>query len=266
MSGAILHWDFENAPVPRGGCVSSVLGEMRRLIHDKYGALLSGYVYVDPQSLSALRRQEIAANGLDIIDCPHAAAKINTVDFRIVTRALAEPARPTPSRPAAVIVTGDGDFCYTISTLRNVGVKTQLIFDSDRRSVVNSTLLQVAECVHGISFQGNEPDPDGVLVAAVATAGAPAVATAVAPLDLALDDMQTALMLAIERAPQADDDGFRTVPAVCELFQRLRNAREETKALRKAAFRRARSALVDSGLVEARIGDDNTSLLRLCKR
>jgi hypothetical protein len=237
---------------------------MRSLVHAQYGALLSAYVYADPQSLSAMRRQELSASGLDIIDCSRSSGKLNTVDFRIVTRALAELARPNAARPAVVLVTGDGDFCYTISTLRNVGVKTLLIFDSDRRGVVNSGMLQAAESVHGISFGGHDTETS----LGVSEEHTPSSAAAVACTpdnenvelnDCAVESEEAILLNAIERSPPADDDGFRSSTSVGELFHRLRSTHEPNRSLRKAAFRAARSRLVDLGRVEMRNG---TMLLR----
>lgn len=45
MAGAVLHWDFENAPVPRGVSVGRVVGEMRTLIHTRFGPLLAASAY-----------------------------------------------------------------------------------------------------------------------------------------------------------------------------------------------------------------------------
>ena len=94
--------------------------------------------------------RRVDASGLDLIDCSRAAGKTNTVDFRIISRALqdlARPLAPGTTRTAVVVVTGDGDFAYTISALRNVCVPTMLIFDHDRQSTVNSLMLEVADFV-----------------------------------------------------------------------------------------------------------------------
>lgn len=266
MNGCVVHWDYENCPVPRGVTVSFVLNDMRRFLHEAYGVILSAYVYADSQKLSSPRRQEMAACGLDVIDCSRESGKMNTVDFRIVTRALAELARPTGNRPAVVIVTGDGDFCYTMSTLRNVGVRTQLIFDSDRRGVVNSVMLQTVESAHGISFGGHDPDAPHADAFSVEENGAGSDVHV-----LALDDTEgmtnpsheDILLLAIERAPQADNDGFKSATSVGELFHRLRNADEPTKALRQSAFRAAKGNLMARGKVEVRTGEHHLPLLRI---
>lgn len=269
MNGSILHWDYENSPVPRGVTVSSVLNEMRSMLHTQYGAILAAYVYADPHSLTSTRRQELSANGLDIIDCSRASGKMNAVDFRIVTRALADLARTEAHRPAVVLVTGDGDFCYTLSTLRNVGVKTHLIFDSDRRSVVNSSMLQAAEFVHGMSFGGHDSEP--LLDSSVTeTAASTDFINAALPNDGESEyheerNEEDILLSAIERAPQADDDGFRFSTSVGELFHRLSSARTPEKESRKAAFRRAKSALVKRNLIEVRNDERNTPLMRVRK-
>ena len=170
MAGAVLHWDYENAPVPRGASVLYVLGEMRKAIHDRFGVLLDAYVYADTQKVTPSRRQELAMCGLDIIDCSREAGKANTVDFRIIARSMAELARPIPAgakRSAVVVVTGDGDYAYTLSKLGNLEVDTMLVFDDDRPEIVHVNMLQVAKYTVAISFGGREhsDDNDGVSIA-----------------------------------------------------------------------------------------------------
>lgn len=251
MAGAVLHWDFENAPVPRGVSVSFVLGAMREVIHTRFGALLSCYVYADTASLASQRRHELAAYGLDLVDCSREAGKANTVDFRIISRALAELARPATAqtRSAVVVVTGDGDFSYSIATLRNLAVPTMLIFDADRRSTVNETMLQVAEHTVPISFRGQDYD-DAI-----------SVATTVQD-DASVCDNERAFLQALDGSPMADDDGFRAGTFVGDLFHRLRGAPEKQKSQRKAVYRSVVARLVQNGTITKRVSPNGGVYLR----
>ena len=277
MAGAVLHWDLENAPVPRGVSVSYVLGEMRNAIHARFGVLLSAYAYADPAALSAKRRCELAASGLDIIDCGREAGKLNTVDFRIISRALAELARPvaTSTRSAVVVVSGDGDYSYCLSTLRNLAVPTMLIFDSDRRSIVNSTMLQVVEHTVPLSFRGVEEDDndDGTISAASGACGSTALvpvadtyATSPAMSMATTVEVERIFLQALQLAPAADDDGFRTGTSTGDAFHKLcpspMDISKAGRVERKKLYQRIKKSLIESGLVETRSDANGDTLMR----
>ena len=258
MAGAVLHWDFENAPVPRGVSVGRVFGEMRTLIHKRFGPLFYAWAYADPGQLTQPRKDELDAAGLDLINCSRAAGKTNTVDFRIVSRALqdlARPLAPGTTRTAVVVVTGDGDFAYTISALRNVCVPTMLIFDHDRQNTVNARMLEVADFVEPLSFGGAEEEDD-VADETIETGSAGGAASA-GPLlhdsgawqaagagnpNVQARDEQ-AFLQAMQLAPPADDEGYRAGTAVGNYFHRLRKSPEPTKQGRQNTFRKVRDAL-----------------------
>ena len=264
MAGAVLHWDLENAPVPRGVSVSHVFGEMRNAIHARFGVLLSAYAYADPAALSAKRRCELAASGLDIIDCGRETGKLNTVDFRIISRALAELARPatTATRSAVVVVSGDGDYSYCLSTLRNLAVPTMLIFDSDRRSTVNSTMLQVVEHTVPLSFSGVEEDDDADSVAS--GAGGPTAPVPVADTDAPpLSEVERIFLQALKLGPAADDDGYRTGTSTGDAFHKLCPSHMgAASAERKKLYQRVKKGLIENGLVETRAGNNGDILMR----
>lgn len=282
MAGAVLHWDYENAPVPRGASVLYVLGEMRKAIHDRFGVLLDAYVYADTQKVTPSRRQELAMCGLDIIDCSRDAGKANTVDFRIIARSLAELARPLPvgaKRSAVVVVTGDGDYAYTLSKLGNLEVDTMLVFDDDRPEIVHVNMLQVAKYTVAISFGGREHSDDSDVVSSEmgeAEEGVPlqvptgpsggggggggaGAGTGPPPH---LTHMQQVFLLAISRAPQADDEGFRSGTEVGGLFHKLRTATEPTKSQRNAVYRSTCTQLTALGHVECKPEPFGSNLLR----
>ena len=243
---AIVHWDLENLPVKRGVTISSVWLRIREHVQAQFGAILGAYAYADPQTLSLERRTELANSGLDLIDCK--SSKPNAVDFRIITRSFAAVVAGG-SGVATVAISGDGDFAYSLSTLRNLGLSTMLVFDMDRREVVNNALLQCAEHVWGLSFGGRADEPDEPLVPempSVADAAPPAPETAAAG-----DDDQCFLQ-AVERAPVADDGNWRNGTSVGELFHRLRGSSEGTKNARQARFRAARERMLAAGRVETR--------------
>ena len=280
MAGAVLHWDFENAPIPRGVSVGRVFGEMRTLIHKRFGPLLGAFAYADTGALPQARKIELQAAGLDLIDCSRAAGKTNTVDFRIVSRALQDLARPMGTdgtRTAAVVVTGDGDFAYTISVLRNVCVPTMLIFDHDRQSTVNSLMLEIADFVEPISFGGDEEeggaDDEAMETGSGGGGGVPGAPThdgggawqVAGPSHNpnAQARAERAFLHALRAAPAADDEGYRAATSVGELFHRLRRSPEPTKALRKDAFRKVRDAFLERNLITVKNGQHNLPFLKL---
>ena len=271
MAGAVLHWDFENAPIPRGVSVGRVFGEMRTLIHKRFGPLLGAFAYADPAALPQARKIEIQAAGLDLIDCSRAAGKTNSVDFRIVSRALQDLARPMSSngaRTAAVVVTGDGDFAYTISVLRNVCVPTMLIFDHDRQSTVNSLMLEIADFVEPISFGGDEEEEtdDDVETSSGGAAPGTPIHDFGGEWQLAganKNNAERAFLHALQAAPAADDDGYRAATSVGELFHRLRRSPEPTKALRQGVFRKVRDSFVARNIITVKRGQHNLPYLKL---
>jgi len=281
MAGAVLHWDFENAPIPRGVSVGRTFGEMRTLIHKRFGPLFGAFAYADPGALPQARKIELQAAGLDLIDCSRAAGKTNTVDFRIVCRALQDLARPMGTdgtRTAAVVVTGDGDFAYTISVLRNVCVPTMLIFDHDRQSTVNSLMLEIADFVEPLSFGGEDEEEEEAAEEAMETGsggggGAPGPSThdgggawqTVGPSHNpnAQARAERAFLHALRAAPAADDEGYRAATSVGELFHRLRRSPEPTKALRQGAYRRVRDAFLARNVITMKNGPHNLPFLKL---
>ena len=260
MAGAVLHWDLENAPVPRGVSVSLVLGAMRAAIHERFGPMYAGYAYADPSALTTARKTELVASGLDLIDCSRQAGKHNCVDFRIISRSLAELSRPSgPSgrSTAVVVVTGDGDYAYSLGRLRNLGVDTMLIFDSDRREAVNPLMLQVAGYTVAISFTGDgegavdATDEASVAGLSGAVAGESSGASAsVEPAPAPLDQNQRMFMQALRCAEEAREGGVKLGTQVGCLFHRLRNVPHETPNERRAMFRATRRQLIEKGLLD----------------
>lgn len=280
MAGAVLHWDFENAPIPRGVSVGRVFGEMRTLIHKRFGPLLGAFAYADPGALPQARKIELQAAGLDLIDCSRAAGKSNIVDFRIVSRALQDLARPMGTdgtRTAAVVVTGDGDFASCISVLRNVCVPTMLIFDHDRQSTVNSLMLEIADFVEPLSFGGDEEEEDAAdeaMETGSGGGGAPGQSThdgggawqVAGPShnSNAQARAERAFLHALQAAPAADDEGYRAATSVGELFHRLRRSPEPTKALRQGAYRKVRDAFLARNVIAVKNnGQHNLPYLKL---
>jgi hypothetical protein len=270
MTGAVLHWDYENAPVPRGASVLTVLGEILRVVQEQFGPVYNAYVYADPDQLTHDRRQDFVASGLDPIDCKH-TGKANTVDLRIVMRASSEVARPVPpgsKHSAAVVVTGDGDYAYTLSKLGMLGVDTMLVYDSDRMESVNTRVLLVATHTVGISFGGreqSEPDDAASVTTEIGEDGAPvhaAAATQSHATLATLSPLQTSFLLAIFSAPPADDEGFRTGPAVGALFHKMRNAREPTPKLRSQVYRTTCAQLLDLRRITTKPGPSGNIMVK----
>ena len=146
-----------------------------------------------------------------------------------------------------------------------------LVFDDDRPEIVHANMLQVAKYTVAISFGGREQvdldDGASSKLAESEEASPPQLPTAADPSSGAgppapLTHVQQTFLLAISRAPQADDDGFRSGPEVGVLFHKLRTATEPTKKERQHVYRGTCAQLISIGRVERKPGPGGENFLR----
>ncbi len=177
----VVHWDVENQKVPAGSSVASVCNRIRAALLERFDYISGLYAYMDVTREKDKIRTQLAMMGYDIIDCSSAKGKTGQVDMRIVVRALSQ------AVPIVCLISGDGDFACMMSTLRNMRTQTVLIYNSDTRSTVNTTLIEATDVPIGLQFSGDSSetsDANGKATADAAsqTDEAPSAAPTAAPI------------------------------------------------------------------------------------
>ena len=153
MSACVVHWDLENQQIPSGSTVTAVANRIRDAVQQHHSVISDSFVYCNTAKLGPTVRSELAMVGYDVLDCSSSSGKPGQVDLRIIARALKPRCSGTPQL-AVCIVSGDGDFAYCVSCLRNAGVPTMILYNSDRRSIVHTTLIEASLLAVGVSFSG----------------------------------------------------------------------------------------------------------------
>ncbi|KAI0340642.1 hypothetical protein BDW22DRAFT_1334069, partial [Trametopsis cervina] len=114
-----IFWDYENCEVPNNVDGFSITSGIQRIAH-QYGSVKVFKAYwASPEIMTpkpAAVRWELQACGVSVIDCQHNGRK-DTADKMMMVDMLAF-AGDTPTPATVVLITGDGDFLYAISTLR----------------------------------------------------------------------------------------------------------------------------------------------------
>ncbi|KAJ3991778.1 limkain-b1-type NYN domain-containing protein, partial [Lentinula boryana] len=119
-----IFWDYENCSVPSDLSGYDIVKQIRSLAHE-FGSikLLKAYTELSEQAIQSSRflilRSELQSSGVSITDCPHDNYK-NVADQMIIVDMLAF-AMDNLSSPASttiMLISGDRDFAYALSTLR----------------------------------------------------------------------------------------------------------------------------------------------------
>jgi hypothetical protein len=139
-------------------------------------------------------------------------------------------------RPAVAICSGDGDFAYCISSLRNATVPTMVLYDSDRMSAVHTLLIEAADDAVGVSFSGRRD----ALVVVEGEGDVHEKGECVVPEEA---DYNNVFMQAIERSAETSE-GWRLSSEAGSLFRKL------SPGSAKAAFKNAKQSLVALGTIE----------------
>ncbi|KAG2020706.1 hypothetical protein CC2G_006015 [Coprinopsis cinerea AmutBmut pab1-1] len=124
-----IFWDYENCPAPANYTGYDLVDAIRRMAQ-QFGSvkLFKAYLEVSEQVLNARSltlRSELQVSGVSLTDCPHngrkdAADKMMLVDM--LAHAIDHPAPRT-----FILISGDRDFAYALSTLRLRRYKVVLV-------------------------------------------------------------------------------------------------------------------------------------------
>lgn len=228
----VVHWDIENQDIPSGCTAASVANRILTAVRQRYSVIVDSFVYCDASKKLGRHRTDLTALGFDVIDCSHSVGKPGQVDLRIIARAL-KPSTLGGDRPTVIIISGDGDFAYCVSTLRNAGVNTEVLYNCDRTDTVNTLLIQAASHANGVSFSGCAADVDMAKVNSEPYYD-----------DNALDATKAAFIDAIKRSPIMAED-WRLASEVGSIFKKLRPNELKT------AFKTTRQSLTVAGKIES---------------
>ncbi|KAG1832694.1 NYN domain-containing protein [Suillus variegatus] len=114
-----IFWDYENCSPPLNSQGHAIVNGIRRIAH-VFGYVISFKAYFDMSSQSSQKsvgfRSDLQSSGVSIIDCPHNGKK-EVVDKMILVDMITF-AVDNPSPATVILIAGDRDYAYAISTLR----------------------------------------------------------------------------------------------------------------------------------------------------
>ncbi|KAG2112856.1 NYN domain-containing protein [Suillus clintonianus] len=114
-----VFWDYENCSPPLNSQGHAIVNGIRRIAH-VFGNVTSFKTYFDMSSQSSPKsvgfRSDLQSSGVSIIDCPHNGKK-EVVDKMILVDMIAF-AVDNPSPATIILIAGDRDYAYAVSTLR----------------------------------------------------------------------------------------------------------------------------------------------------
>ncbi|KAJ8588005.1 hypothetical protein M405DRAFT_852721 [Rhizopogon salebrosus TDB-379] len=114
-----IFWDYENCAPPLSSQAYAIVNGIRRIAHI-FGSVTTFKTYLDlseqPSKNSVVFRSDLQSSGVSVIDCPHNGRK-DVVDKMILVDMLAF-AIDHESPATIVLIAGDRDYAYAMSTLR----------------------------------------------------------------------------------------------------------------------------------------------------
>ncbi|EIW85256.1 hypothetical protein CONPUDRAFT_135063 [Coniophora puteana RWD-64-598 SS2] len=115
-----IFWDYENCSPPANAPGNDLVHRIRRMAH-VFGGVTTFKAYTglsDPcSSKTSKMRSELQSSGVSLIDCPHNNRK-DVVDKMILVDMLAFAIDNSPEDATIVLISGDRDYAYAVSTLR----------------------------------------------------------------------------------------------------------------------------------------------------
>ncbi|KAI3662539.1 hypothetical protein MP638_000649 [Amoeboaphelidium occidentale] len=133
---AAVFWDFENCPPPTGMPGYVVVDNIRNVIHNfGHVTLFKAYLEIgDSVGSKKALRSELQSSGVSLTDTPHNGRK-DAADKMIMVDMLAF-AIDNPPPATIVLISGDKDFVYALSTLRNRRYNIVLIVPSKGAPII----------------------------------------------------------------------------------------------------------------------------------
>ncbi|KAI8809842.1 NYN domain-containing protein [Cladochytrium replicatum] len=112
-----VFWDYENAPPPSGVPGYIVVECIRRAVY-AFGSIIQFKAYLQvTESAKKTLRSELQSSGVSLIDAPHNSRK-DAADKMILVDLMSF-AMDHPPPTTIVLISGDRDYVYALSVLRN---------------------------------------------------------------------------------------------------------------------------------------------------
>ena len=146
-----VFWDYENVRIPPNVKATVAANHIRSAVLC-HGQIVERRLYFDSRKRSEENTDRVSLDqaGFTLVDCPTRNAK-ETLDKKLIVDimsfAFLHTAERSPS--CVVLITSDGDYSYTISKVRDLGVKTVVIHGP--QSTTAGILLDV--CEHALSWK-----------------------------------------------------------------------------------------------------------------
>ncbi|KAH8833613.1 NYN domain-containing protein [Flagelloscypha sp. PMI_526] len=153
-----VFWDFENCAPPNHHSGVEIVNLLRDVLLDR-GQIYQFRAYMSlsettPSARTIALRSELQLSGVSLIDVPHIGRK-NAVDLMMIVDMMTF-CMDHKRHSTIVLLTGDCDFAYPISTIRHRGF--QVILISPRGENTHPSLrLQVNEYFLGKTSCPNQP-------------------------------------------------------------------------------------------------------------
>ncbi|KAJ7582929.1 NYN domain-containing protein [Mycena floridula] len=123
-----IFWDFENCGVTQTMC-QAVATRIQSVVQHYYGGVVEIFnAYMElhcSKRKSTLLKTQLEQSGVRLVNTPHANRK-QVADQRIIVDMLLDALDHPPPR-IIVLISGDSDFLYPVSSLRRRGYKVVLI-------------------------------------------------------------------------------------------------------------------------------------------
>ena len=122
---AAIFWDIENAIVPKRMKLRTAVNLIRKKV-EKFGVLKSFNIVGELEYLSAEETQDLQFSGCSVINTPH-LKKEEVADKAIIANILLF-ALDHPHPASIIVITGDADFAFVLTKLKDRGYRTVLVY------------------------------------------------------------------------------------------------------------------------------------------
>ena len=123
-----VFWDYENARPLSDTCMVDMSSRIRDILLP-HGDIVSRKIYYDAQSPAEFKtnRTDLDMTGWTLVDCPKRQKK-ETLDKKIIVDMMFFIAYENPHDTCVCLISGDGDFCYSLNRIRDLGGYTILLY------------------------------------------------------------------------------------------------------------------------------------------
>ncbi|KAG8940327.1 hypothetical protein FRC04_005425 [Tulasnella sp. 424] len=115
-----IFWDFENYPLPSGfnGCDAA---NRLRLLGQQFGSVVAFKAYLDQSVTMCTKatRSQLQSSGVSLTDCPRPDRTRKDVADKMIMADIMAFAYDNPLPSIIMLISGDKDFAYAVSVLRN---------------------------------------------------------------------------------------------------------------------------------------------------